>query len=459
MKRFDFSRLLFNFVSVTTVLGVFFAIGLYSGAKKNFMYDLVHSAKTALVEALRVTSREATTITKLRPEHFLQPARYPGAGVIINEMPDDGSLIFMSGFFEDTNELRLVRRDGTVVVRWPVRYYDIFPNPTHVQVAPATNWNVDTHGALALPDGSIVFNFEYDGLVKLDRCGKVVWTLAERSHHSVERAEGGGFWVPGQHAYPVDTESPFPPFVTPFDADTIMRVSEDGKLLYEFSVPQLFYDNGMEAVLTSTGEIFHNKLRWDHEIVHLNKIAELPSAIAADFPMFEAGDLALSIRNLNLVMVIDPKTRSVKWWREGPWLRQHDVEFKAGGKLVLFNNNSYVTAFGDNFEHHAFDISPVTAPRISNIMEYNPATSESRILYGGTKEQELLSIIQGKVQLTRDGGLLITEFETGRVLEADATGHVVWEYINRYDSDHIAEITEAVIYPADYFNVVDWSCN
>ena len=56
------------------------------------------------------------------------------------------------------------------------------------------------------------------------------------------------------------------------------------------------------------------------------------------------------------------------------------------------------------------------------------------------------------------GGLLITEFEGGRVLETDTPGQVIWEYINRYDQDEVAELTEARVYPVNYFEVTDWSC-
>ena len=70
----------------------------------------------------------------------------------------------------------------------------------------------------------------------------------------------------------------------------------------------------------------------------------------------------------------------------------------------------------------------------------------------------MLSIIRGKHEPTRKGGLLVTEFEGGRVFETDASGRIIWEYINRYDEDEVAEITEARIYPANYFRVSDWSC-
>ena len=453
MRRFDSSRILFYLVTGATLLGVPFAFGLYSGAKQNIAYQAVYFLKTAIEDAFRITSQEVATITKLHPDHFLQPARGEGDGVTVNAAPDNGELILLSGFFEDSNELRLIHRDGSVVARWPVQFFDIFPDPVQTKKTPATNWNVDIHGALALPDGSVVFNFEYNGLVKLDRCGKIVWTLPLQSHHSVERAEKGGFWVPGRRSYPEGSESPFPPFETPFDADTIMRVSEDGELLEEILVPQLFYENGLEAVLTSTGEWMERGRVWGHEIVHLNKIAELSSVIAADFPMFKAGDLALSFRMRNLVMVVDPDTHKIKWWQEGPWLRQHDPEFKPGGTIVVFNNNTYATTWKD--ADHTVPVSPENA---SNVMEFNPATGEHRIIYGDPVMQGMLSVIRGKLELTENGGLLVTEFEGGRVFETDATGKILWEYINRYDADEVAEITEGRIYQAGYFSVPDWSC-
>ncbi len=71
----------------------------------------------------------------------------------------------------------------------------------------------------------------------------------------------------------------------------------------------------------------------------------------------------------------------------------------------------------------------------------------------------MLSVIRGKIDLTSSGGLLVTEFEGGRVVESDAAGNVVWEYINRYSPEEVAEITEARVYPKSYFNVSEWTCN
>jgi hypothetical protein len=91
-------------------------------------------------------------------------------------------------------------------------------------------------------------------------------------------------------------------------------------------------------------------------------------------------------------------------------------------------------------------------------MELDVTTDETRILYGGIPQQELLSIERGKVDVTAGGNLLITEFEGGRVLEIDAEGRPLWTYLNRYDNNLVAELSEARMYPARYFDGVEWSC-
>jgi len=448
MKDLDTSKLFFYATIAIIALIISFSFGFYSSSSHNWIYETIRSIKTDVSSVID----EKDNLAKTRPKYFLQPARYEGSGVTVNQMGNSNNdLVFISGFFDNSNEIRLIKRNGEPVARWTVKYSDIFPDPSHVEYPPATDWNIDTHGAVALPDGSIVFSFEYGGLVKLDRCGEVLWTLALPSHHSVERAEDGGFWVPGRKVYSPNQPSPFPLFVTPFREDTIMKVSKDGVLISEISVPQLFFDNGLEYLLTSTGETMSPDRIWDKEIFHLNKIAELKSDIADDFPLFEAGDLLLSLRLYNMILVLDPNTKTIKWWKIGPWKRQHDPEFIPGGKILVFNNNSYSSAFGT-------PLDMLNLPTKSNIIEIDPVTNQHTIIYGEKDNQLLFTLIRGKHEFMPHGGLLITEFEGGRVFETDTSGQVIWEYINRYNEDEVAEITEARVYPSDYFHVNNWSC-
>ena len=451
-KERDLSRAVFVASVAVAALGLAFAAGLYSAAKRNVVYRLIHGAW----DDLTLVAEESENIAGTEPVHFLQPSVLEGSGVTVNGI-DDGALVLLVGFFDGGNELRLVRRDGSPAARWPVRFSDHFPDPSHMSEPPETDWNIDIHGAVANPDGSVVFNWEYGGSVKLGRCGEVVWTLAHPTHHSVEPAEGGGYWIPGREYVAEADAQEYLPFAglgtdRPYQIDLILKVGEDGRILESRSVPRILYASGLETLLTATGFNFVVGEEWTHEIMHVNDIEELTTALAPAFPGFEAGDLLVSSRQQNLLVVIDPDTWRVKWHQIGPWRRQHDPDFTSDGAVTVFNNNVYGLA------QDADERTRTDWPRVSNVLRLDPATGEAEVVVGGREGQEFLSVIRGKQDRTPDGGTIVTDFGEGRVFEVDAAGRVVWDYVNRYDETWVAEMTEARLYPAGYFAVESWDC-
>jgi hypothetical protein len=172
--------------------------------------------------------------------------------------------------------------------------------------------------------------------------------------------------------------------------------------------------------MTATGDDFNLGGAARNELVHSNKVAELPEELADQFPLFEAGDLALSLRELNTVLVIDGKTKKVKWHQTGPWLRQHNPEFRPDGRLSIFNNNVYRTAYNGSYTN-------LKLPRDTNILAVDPATGETEIIYGQRPGQEILSVIRGQHELLDDDEMLIIEFDAGRVFQVDGAGNLLWK--------------------------------
>lgn len=459
MNSEKISKYLFITMSIVTVSCILFGLGMYSAYNRTPLFWRIKHKIDTFQKDLESTKETSF----FRPEHLVQPARYEGNGVTINKVPETGELMLISGFFGEDNEIRLMKRDGTLVNRWILLHDEIFEDTSFLANPPATKWNVDTHGVLAMPDGSVVFNFEYNGMARLDRCGKVMWTVNKATHHSLERSEKGGFWVPSRNVYKTGDNVNFPPFEVPLVENILMRVADNGEILEEISVPQLFYDNGLDYLLTSsaiyyTSFVKQKKGGAPREITHLNKITELSAAMANDFPMFAVGDLLLSLRDLNMLMVVDPVSKKIKWWRIGPWVRQHDSEYRPGGTIAVFNNNMHFRVAYKGKDRYT-QYTRLTVPRVSNIMEVHPATGEHNIIYGMRPGQEMLSVFRSKVEFTEANGLLVTEFDGGRVFETDAQGNIIWQYINRYDDDEVSETTGARLYQAGYFNVDDWSCD
>lgn len=380
----------------------------------------------------------------------LQPNRGQGNGLVVNKT-DNNHLVFMVGFFENENQARLLERDGTVKHKWSLNYFDHFPDPANRYCERKTPLWVDTHGALVTETGDLVFNYEYCGTVKLDKCGNVLWALADDTHHSLIRSESGGYWVLGRHVWSAAEESgrlrPFSNTQDPFkiiEEDTIIRLSEAGEVLEETSIPVIMKEGGLLPHLTATGDNFTGIESGRTEIVHANKLSELAENLAASFPTFNAGDLAISMRELNLVMVLDGQTRAVKWHKTGPWLRQHDPEFREDGRISVFNNNTFRYSYRDGQ-------TDLRAPLTTNIILVDPQTNTTEVHFGEQPGQEMLSVIRGQHELLEDGGMIITEFDAGRVIEINSDKEIIWEYVNEYDSEFVGEITNSDIIPKSYF--------
>jgi hypothetical protein len=446
MKRLSVARALFVFSTAVAV----FLWGIAVGRYELFPFRAI---KFGVQSALNVF-KERNTITGARPDHFLEPARYDGSGVVRSDAKRMAEgLTFIQGFFDNGNEMRLIRADGSIVSRWPVRFSAIVKDTGHIHTdyfVPKTDWNIELHGGLVQPDGAIVFNFERGALVKADRCGAIQWVLPRMTHHSVEPSADGGFWVPGIRYVGSADASPFPLIKRAFYEDTIMKVSAEGHVVAEWSLPGLLFSNHLESsILFANGmpdlELQKSTNKVSEEITHLNDVEELRPELAARFPQFTAGDLLISERDYNLLMVIDSATQTVKWLQQGPWFKQHDPDFEPSGRISVFSNNMDGTENGSTLGG-------------STILDIDPATRAVTRAFGGRADQRMFSKERGKHQRLANGNILITESSAGRILEVDAAGEVVWEFINRYDKDHVAIVTEATRYPPEYFTVRDWSC-
>jgi hypothetical protein len=432
MRRPDIPKILF----VASCAVAVFAYGVAVGHYEIFPYAAIKFARESLIQLIG----ERDTLLGVRPAEFLEPARYKGDGVTRNA--DDraqGALTCLTGFFKDRNEIRIIRADGSIVHRWPVKFFEMFPDTRHIAPSEVPNgeWNVAVHGSQCLPDGSVVFNFTQKGAAKIDRCGTVLWTLPQPAHHSVDVAADGGYWIPS--ARNIQSGSRYPNLKVPYVEDTILKVSEDGKILQELSVLEILYRNNLE------GFIYRKGVTGD--LTHLNDVEELHPSLAAKFPQFAAGDLLLSLRHQSMVLVVDPRTLRVKWYQAGPWIGQHDPIFMKTGKISVFSNNNDGTKTGEIFGG-------------STILEIDPQDRRIVRRYGGKPDQPMYTLDRGKHQRLgeQDEGILITESRSGRIVEIGRDGEPVWEYINRYDDGNVTILTGATRHSKDYFNVKDWSC-
>lgn len=385
---------------------------------------------------------------------ILKPSPYDDTGLTTYEPSRaQPGYTLIQGLLPGGAQIRMIDMDGKEVHRWNLDFFDIWPDPSHVIPAanlPKSSFNYHTQGFWPLRDGSILANIGDLGSVRLDRCSKPIWTVDRMTHHSVTPTAEGKFWIPA-HIPVFDTPKDlFPKGYTPERIakrlegslknynNSILLVDSNGQIEKEFSVLRAVYDADLEhAIYASLQEIAADP-------THVNDIEVVTEAFAQHFEDVNAGDLLVSIREMHMLAVLDQDDGRLKWHRMGPWVRQHDPDIMPDGTVEIFNNRS--KAIGDHVEG-------------SQIVSYDPATDETRVLHPAGDKDGFFSWIMGTHQRLDNGNVLITETVAGRIFEATPEGDVVWDYRLAYDNEVASLFEQGMRVPPDYFDDATWSCD
>jgi hypothetical protein len=96
-------------------------------------------------------------------------------------------------------------------------------------------------------------------------------------------------------------------------------------VLDRINVLDILYANDLERHLVGGLGPYPQEIPKDP--THLNKVEPLDPSVADEYPLFEAGDLLVSLRHPSLVFVFDPASGTVKWHASHPFIYQHDPDF------------------------------------------------------------------------------------------------------------------------------------
>jgi hypothetical protein len=259
-------------------------------------------------------------------------------------------------------------------------------------------------------------------LVLLDWESNVRWKTKIRVHHDIyvdenkqllvlAREDALVFW----HGIPV-----------PIPVDYIASLSSAGKVekkvyLYEQmaetvtlqQIAQIYKwilsPNKLKRVFRERakgGSLFKSGRCFD--ITHTNSL----QVMDRDIPGFcRKGDWLISIRELNLVAVLDPEKQEFTWrWGPGDVERQHHPTLLENGNILIFDNG--------------------WSRGFTRIVELDPLTKKIVWEYKAQPPEEFFSIRRGSCQRLPNGNTLITESEKGRVFEVTKEGKIVWEFYN-----------------------------
>ncbi|HEY7331284.1 MAG TPA: arylsulfotransferase family protein [Gemmataceae bacterium] len=337
----------------------------------------------------------------------------------------DGFTLCLYGGY---SRARLINMRGELVHEWHVPFSQLWPAPPHLKgriddaAVYFNDGHIDPNGnLLAVIEGPInMQNMSHGyGLVKLDKDSRVLWTYAEKCHHDIDVAEDGTIY-----ALVNETLTQVPPELesvpTPCVVDHVDVISANGERMKRIALLEALL-NSPYAALFGTLErpkmpgpmtqrsswqspLADDKRRRD--VLHANAVKVLNPTRASKFPFFKTGQLLVSLRNLDAIVVLDLDSGKVVWAARGPWRAQHDPSFLENGRLLLFDN--------------------LGSPKGSRVLEYDPQTQAFPWTYPGDKGTPFHSELRGMCQRLPGGNTLIVNSEGGEVIEATPDQETVW---------------------------------
>lgn len=438
-------------VAVVAILGATFLYGFASSARRLPPYQVVVSVYRTLVGSTllqRVTQRLAQE-RDTPPGRWRTPLGRESGSLTGAEVAKLESLGYASGVklaptrrgvtahdraraYDGLNlvvsghapEATLVDMKGKVLHRWSRSFFEAFPDAS---VSPRLDSVQFWRRARLLPGGELLAIFDNHGLIKIDRGSRILWAAPVSAHHDLDLSDEGHIYVltrqigllPRIHKYRAVIED----FITVLDGD--------GRLIRRVSLLEAFERSPYAPLLakrnSAGGDFFHT-----------NTLEILDGTQASRSPAFRRGNVLISLRELDVVAVVDLQLEAVTWALTGQWRSQHQPTLLDNGTLLLFDN--------------------LGRGGLSKVLELDPLSQEVRWSYPGSSGSGLFSLTIGSCQRLPNDNTLITESEAGRAFEVTPELKIVWEYVSPHrtgpNDELVATLFEVVRIESE--SAADW---
>jgi hypothetical protein len=320
----------------------------------------------------------------------------------------------------------LVDMNGKEVHVWERSFSKTWPKPAHVK-QPVDDKQIYYCGCRLFPDGRLLVIFQATGdtpygygLAMLDKDSNVLWTFDENVHHELDIAENGDIYVLTHRiAKQVPQGLEFIPL--PSLVDDLVVLSPDGKERKRVPILEAFLNSPYRFMLDQIKNqpeppkfgqpggppvpVKSRGVNSKGDILHTNYINILTGKMARSFPMFRAGQVLISSRELSALAVLDIESGKVEWAALGPWQGQHCPTFLENGNILLLDNHGN--------------------PMNSRVIEYDPRNQafpwwEPKV--PGTFQTK----VRGLVQRLPNQNTFIVDSEVGDLREVTPDGEQVW---------------------------------
>lgn len=339
----------------------------------------------------------------------------------------------------DGSHATLIDMKGTVVHRWELPFSQVWTHPPHVP-NPLPDEQIHWFRCRLDPNGDLLAIYHADGdtpygygLVKLDKDSKLIWAYPNNVHHDVGVDEDGTIYTLTQKIMRQSAGGRRKDGTARLLVDSLVVLSPQGHEVDSIPLLEAFHNSPFSLTLTSATSKSKGQPDLDTamdadgaapstaknqrdqsgpgkgDLLHANSVRVLPRRLATKFPLFRPGQVLISLRNLDLLAVVDCKSQAVVWACGGIWRHQHDAEFLDNGRLLLYDNLG-------------------TVNRRTRIIEYDPLTQAIPWFYANENSTSFRAFLRGAKQRLPNGNTLIVDPDNMRLFEVTDKKKVVWEF-------------------------------
>lgn len=370
-----------------------FAWGFFAHRSEVFPYSLLRSS----AESVGLVKPDTTTVVQeilpaspqldaLRSVPYLQsrPDKHSDrSGVVVH---DPGRAMPGVNFYNSygRSAAQLIDMEGQILHEWRYAY-------------PDGEW---FHAEL-LPDGSVLIVVENEGLLKIDKESRLLWSFEARAHHSLGVDDGGNIFLLVSQPVLVPEIHPTAEVLD----ERITIVTGDGKKKGEISLLQVIRDSPYSFLLPTARQLDLEGID-QLDLLHANHVEVFDGRQDSVSALFEQGNILVSLKHLNVIAILDGATHEMLWvWGPNNVALQHHPVPLESGDILLFDNGI----------------------EKSRILELDVRTNTVTWHY---EAEEFFSDWGGSNQRLENGNTLITNSATGYVHEVTSRGEIVWSFAN-----------------------------
>jgi len=314
-----------------------------------------------------------------------------GVGVVFHDAAHTwpGRNLYVSGHGA---EAILVAMDGRFLRRWRYPFERAFPG-----VQPRVDATFFRR-VLPLADGSVVGLYQGFGLVKLDADSNPLWVRPGAFFNHLVQDGDGRLYTLAKEAREIPALRD--PELGPVLEDFLVILDLEGAELRRISI--------LEALRRSPFADHLERRIPGADLLHSNTVVLLDPAWAGYGAAWQGGEVLLSLRELDLLVVLDLDTEVIVHALHGPWRRQHQPTPLRDGSLLLVDNRGYQGG--------------------ARLLWLDPEDGTVRRQFPPEGDPPLKSAQAGSCAELPNGNILVVESERGRAFELTPQGQISWEF-------------------------------